>query len=171
MRIHIFGGPGSGKTTLASSLSKKLNIRCYDLDYFRFKDSDLNYTLFEDDIVRDKKLGNVLSKKAWITEGSYSEFAWPCFVKADLIIFLKKSFMKTSFRILKRFFYHKLGIKKRHKPELWRNLLRLLRWNYEFTYNRLPKMKNKLKKLDNKVIYIKSKKDFNFLFSKLNIKN
>ena len=171
MRIHIFGGPGSGKTTLASNLSKKLFVSAYDLDYFRFKDHDTDYSLFEDDDARDKKLKKVLSKKSWITEGSYTEFAWPCFVKADLIIILKTSFMKTSYRILKRFFYHKLGVKKRPKPELWRNLRGLLHWNYEFTYKRLPKIKTKLKNLEHKIIYVESKKDINSLFLKLNLKS
>jgi adenylate kinase family enzyme len=31
-RIHIIGGPGSGKTTLARQLSTRLHILCYELD-------------------------------------------------------------------------------------------------------------------------------------------
>lgn len=32
MKIHIIGGPGSGKTYLAEKLSKELGIQHYDLD-------------------------------------------------------------------------------------------------------------------------------------------
>ena len=35
-RIFIVGSPGSGKTTLASILSKKLQIPHFDLDEIRF---------------------------------------------------------------------------------------------------------------------------------------
>jgi adenylate kinase family enzyme len=31
-RIHIIGGPGSGKTTLAGYLAQAIGASCYDLD-------------------------------------------------------------------------------------------------------------------------------------------
>ena len=36
MRIMIFGRPGSGKTTFAYELSKKLNLPLYHLDKYFF---------------------------------------------------------------------------------------------------------------------------------------
>jgi len=36
-RIHIIGGPGSGKTTLATQLAAKLNAPTYDLDVVAFE--------------------------------------------------------------------------------------------------------------------------------------
>lgn len=166
-KIHIFGGPGSGKTTFASFLSKELKVPHYDLDLFRYKKEDKDYTLFEEDDVIDEKLKKVFSKSKWITEGCYDTFAWPCFEKAEVIIFLEPNFVVTNYRILKRFFLHRLGIQKRSKPELWRNLPGLLRWNYIFTYKKLPAMKERINPLNHKVIYLKRKYDLNVLIKKL----
>ena len=167
MKIHIFGGPGSGKTTLATNLSRELNIPHYDLDYFRYKEEDIDYTQYEEEDVCEKKLKKVISKKSWITEGSYSDFAWPCFEKSDIIIILEPNFTVTNYRIMKRFLLHKLGIKRRHKPELWRNLPGLLRWNHVVTYKKLPAMKERIKPLNHKVIYLKRKFDFEELIKKI----
>ncbi len=38
MKIYIIGAPGAGKTTLAKSLSQKLNIKYYELDLLIFDD-------------------------------------------------------------------------------------------------------------------------------------
>ncbi len=167
VKIHIFGGPGSGKTTLASKLFVELKIPHYDLDFFRYKEEDTNYTLCEDEEVRDKKLKKVISKKSWITEGSYSDFAWPCFEKADIIIVLEPNLFVSNYRILKRFLHHKLGIKKRPKPERWRNLPGLLKWSHVVTYKKLPLMKERLKPISHKVIYLKKNFDFDELIIRI----
>ena len=31
-KVHITGGPGSGKTTLSSQIAASLNVACYELD-------------------------------------------------------------------------------------------------------------------------------------------
>ncbi len=156
VKIHIFGGPGSGKTTLADSLSKKLNMPHFDLDNFRYKNEDIDYTLFEDEIKRDELLKKALSKKNWVSEGAYTNFALPCFEKSDVIIILEPIKLITDYRIIKRLLLHKLGIQKRHKLELWRNLPQLLEWNREFTFNKLPLLKEKIKHLENKIIHMRS---------------
>lgn len=166
-KIHIFGGSGAGKTTLAADLSQKLKIYHYDLDCFRYKEEDIDYTLCEDEDVRDKKLKKAISRKKWITEGSYSDFAWPCFEKAEIIIILEPGFFVTSYRIFKRFLKHKLRIKKRAKHELWRNLPGLLRWNYTVTYKKIPAMKERIKPLNHKVIYVKKYKDVEEIIEKI----
>ena len=43
MKIHIIGGPGSGKTFLAEKLSKELGIRHYDLDELQWDNKSDSY--------------------------------------------------------------------------------------------------------------------------------
>lgn len=43
-RIYIIGSVASGKTTLARTLSKKLNIKAYELDNVVYNDkSEINF--------------------------------------------------------------------------------------------------------------------------------
>lgn len=170
MRIHIFGGPGAGKTTLARSLSEKLGVSYYELDNLRFKEEDFDYTLFENDVVRDLKLKKILGRKNWITEGSYTEFAWSCFEKADVIIFFEPIFFKSTWRIFKRFLLYKLGVERRRKRETWRSIPRLIIWNYEFTYRRLPLLKEKLGVLNRKIICVGGVVNVFVLLEKINAK-
>jgi adenylate kinase family enzyme len=55
-RIHILGGPGSGKTTLAQGLSSRLHIPHYDLDKLYWQIENAMATA---------------EQPAWITEGIY----------------------------------------------------------------------------------------------------
>ncbi|MCC7574586.1 hypothetical protein KO361_03255 [Candidatus Woesearchaeota archaeon] len=157
-KIHIVGGPGSGKTTLSLTLSKEFGLPVFDLDNFYWKSDDYSFKEKEDLIVRDNNLKKVLSKKKWITEGVYFNWAWHCFEKAEVIIFLEPGFLVSSFRIIKRFFMCKLGFEKRKKKELWINLFRLLVWNKIYTFKHIPLLKEKIKSLNKKVIYVKTSK-------------
>jgi adenylate kinase family enzyme len=61
-RIHIIGSVGSGKTTLAKTISKKYNIKYYELDnvvWERHKSGDIRRT----DEDRDKSLDLIVSTK------------------------------------------------------------------------------------------------------------
>jgi len=87
LKIHIIGGPGSGKTTLAQELSARLHIPHYDLD-------KLNWEL--DDVLATAE------QPAWITEGIYLIWTDPLLYHADYIVLLEVSWPVAAWRIITR---------------------------------------------------------------------
>ncbi len=68
-RIHIFGGAGSGKTTLAREIAEKLGLPHHELD-------DIYYTHVarrerRDKSERDRLLQATASNEAWVMEGIF----------------------------------------------------------------------------------------------------
>ena len=98
-RILILGSPGSGKTTLAITLSKILNYPIIHLDYyFRVasrKNMDVNY-------VREKML-ELVKPETWIIEGNYLKSLDIRLKRADYIIFLDLPTKKCLKQAYQRF--------------------------------------------------------------------
>lgn len=107
-KIYIVGGVGSGKTTLANKLSKKIKTKVYEMDNIAFKDRE-SYER-EPPKTRDNKLKHILRKKTWILEGAYAgSWTKPIFKKADLIIILNINPKTAQRRIITRFLKRKLN--------------------------------------------------------------
>lgn len=85
MKIHIIGGPGSGKTFLAEKLSKELGVKHYDLDDIQWDNQSDSYGVKRAPNERDGLLADVLSNKDWIVEGVYYAWCQQCFADADKI--------------------------------------------------------------------------------------
>ncbi|MCP5097273.1 MAG: hypothetical protein GY943_17135 [Chloroflexi bacterium] len=96
-KIHIIGGAGTGKTTLASKLSAKLGYPCYYLDHIGWNETGK--------VPLDKRMSDVnqiIAKPQWITEGVFLWWTDPLLENADVIIWLDLPFSITVWRILKR---------------------------------------------------------------------
>ncbi|MBR6800974.1 MAG: AAA family ATPase [Eubacteriaceae bacterium] len=83
-RILIIGSPGSGKSTFARALGKKLNIPVYHLDNLYWNADKTNV---ERDVF-DRSLTEVLEKESWIIDGNYSRTMEMRLEKADTVFFL-----------------------------------------------------------------------------------
>lgn len=86
-KIHIIGGPGSGKTTLAQELAAKLHISYYDLDKIKME---------------GKRAIELALEAAWITEGIYLIVTEPFLYGADYIVLLEVSWPVAAWRIISR---------------------------------------------------------------------
>src|SRR5215831_518656 len=92
-RIHIIGGPGSGKSYAALQLSRLLGIPAYDLD-----------ELFWDRAAeRNARLAAIAQEEIWIIEGVYYGWLGPSFERADRIFVLRPHVLLRDWRIVNRF--------------------------------------------------------------------
>ena len=105
MKIYIIGGPGSGKTHLASKIGSYFNIEHIELDKILWKDNFKSRISSFD--LKTNVENIVQSKKNWIIEGTYYKNLENIFLNADIIVVLKTNLFIRGLRIISRFFYDK----------------------------------------------------------------
>ncbi|MCP3026457.1 DNA topology modulation protein FlaR [Halobacillus sp. A5] len=155
-KIHIIGSVASGKTTLARTLSSKLEIPYYELDnvaWKRDKSGDTRRTEQE----RENDLHTIVNLKSWVIEGVHYE-AWTneCFQKADIIIFLDTPYTVRTLRIITRFVKQKAGVEKaNYKPTL-SIFFKMFKWNAHFEKKSKPLIMEKLRSHEDKLYVITS---------------
>ncbi len=98
-RLHITGGPGSGKTTLSRHLSTRLRCERFDLDGILI---DLREESPQPLEIVGKELAYILAKERWVTEGVYMGWTKPLLERADIILWADVPWRVASWRILKR---------------------------------------------------------------------
>lgn len=136
MKIHIIGGPGSGKTWLAEYLSAEFSVSAYDLDELFWDLTANRYGIRNMSEKRDAELRAIISRESWIVEGVYYAWLMQSFHDADLIVVLKTSALLRDVRIIRRFIKRKVGV-ARTKKESLRDLWQLIIWNHGYDKNNL----------------------------------
>lgn len=96
-KIHIIGGAGSGKTTLAVWLADALGCPHYDLDRVGWS-VDGKVPLDQ----RLEKIARILENPCWITEGMFLWWIDPLLEAAYEIVWLDLPFPLTAWRMVKR---------------------------------------------------------------------
>jgi adenylate kinase family enzyme len=84
-RIHIIGGPGSGKSTLSRILSKRLSLPVFELDSLAFEGPEFTRRPAE---VTTRGVEEIVTKSRWITEGIFVGWTEPLLERADVILWL-----------------------------------------------------------------------------------
>ena len=136
MKIHIIGGPASGKTWLAQIISNQFDIPTFDLDEIFWDRNADRYGIRTLPKKRDGELKNILIRNSWIIEGVYYSWLMNSFQAADLIMVLKTPTILRDVRIIRRFVKRKLGIIKTKKESI-ADLWRLIKWNHGYDNNNL----------------------------------
>jgi len=157
-KIHIIGGPGSGKTYCANKLSKKLNIKNYDLDNIFWDKSVNKYGIKNSKDKRQAELNKILNKKQYILEGVYYFWLKDSFKQADLIVILNTSVCLRDYRIIKRFIKRKLGIIKSKKETLI-DLVNLIRWNHKYDKRNLKHALQLIRESNDNIFFAKNYQD------------
>lgn len=157
-RIHIIGGPGSGKSYIAPKLAKQFRIPACDLDDLFWDGAASRYGIPADPIDRDRKLKCVVSRDGWIIEGVYFQWLAPSFDVADLIVVLTPSIWVRHWRVVRRFCSRKLG-RSPSKRESLKDLWDLLRWSHAYDQDYLARARRFVAERGRRAVDCKSFED------------
>jgi adenylate kinase family enzyme len=152
LKIHITGGPGSGKTWIAHKLSGTYNIPAFDLDHIFWEKNARHYGIKAPPEKRDSELKKILSNRSWIIEGVYYSWLRDSFHLADLIIILKTSIWLRDVRIIRRFVKRKLGMITTKRESL-SDLQKLIKWNHGYDNNNLKPALDFVSEYQDKIIF------------------
>ena len=131
MKIYIVGSVGSGKTTLARKLSKKLQIPHFETDNFvwtRHPAGDIRNEIE----VRDQLLLEAITTDNWIIEGVHIDWTDMGLQEADQIIFLDFPTTKRGRRIIKRYIRQLLHLEKTNYKPTFSIFRQMFKWNKYF---------------------------------------
>ena len=167
LKIHIIGGPGSGKTWIARQLSGVYNIPAFDLDDIFWEKNAPHYGIKSPPEKRDSELKEILSKRSWIIEGVYYSWLTDSFHLADLIIILKTSIWLRDVRIVRRFAKRKLGMITTKRESL-RDLQKLIKWNHGYDSNNLKPALDLVSEYQDKIIFPQNESQ---IISEINLRN
>jgi adenylate kinase family enzyme len=95
LKIHILGGPGSGKTTLAQTISSRFHVPHHELDKIGWKNGDRAVAYIEDAFAIAKQPG-------WVAENIGLIWTDPLLYQADYIVLLEVSWPVAAWRIIRR---------------------------------------------------------------------
>jgi adenylate kinase family enzyme len=150
-RMHIIGGPGSGKSYAARHLSHRFGMPAYDLDDLFWDRAAQSYGVRASEVDRDARLMAITQQDAWVIEGVYYRWLKPSFERADIIFVLYPNVYLRDWRILKRFVTRKLGIISTKRESLL-DLYRLIQWNHKYDVDNLKRAIDFIREFEKKII-------------------
>lgn len=150
MKIYIVGSVGSGKTTLARKVARKLQVSHFETDNFVWK-RHAPEDIRNDVEARNQLLQDAVALDDWVIEGVHIDWTDPGLRAADQIIFLDIPVRRRSWRIIARYIRQLLKVEKaNYKPTLT-IFLRMFKWNKYFEEQMKPAFQMKFSKFNHKV--------------------
>lgn len=95
--VHIVGGPGSVKTTLAHEIADRLSTPCVDLDEVAYEGGSGSRRPRQR---RLEAVAAIAEHPRWVTEGIYLGWTHELFESADLIVWLDPPRAVACYRIV-----------------------------------------------------------------------
>ncbi len=124
-RIHVTGGPGSGKTRLAKRLAGERSIPMHDLDGLLLAIGE-----HVEGINADGAISKLAEMPQWASEGVYVTWSQPLLEAAAVIVWLDPPWRVASYRIVAR--HVRLELARQNRFPGWRRLYRFWRWSAHF---------------------------------------
>ncbi|HYV21153.1 MAG TPA: hypothetical protein VEN31_00710 [Candidatus Bathyarchaeia archaeon] len=137
MRIYIVGGPGSGKTSMGLSLSRRLGLPLLQLDEMWVRlfgtDADGGVAAATREF-RKSLVADYVSRRAWVIEGAEPPFLDAFADVSDLIVWCDVPFIVAASRMIRRHVIADLRRNNRYPgyPRLY-GFLRSVRGRYVAT--------------------------------------
>ena len=153
-KIYIIGPVGSGKTTFATALSKKYNIKYYELDKVSWDDEHGNIKRTDEEAI--KLFNEIINKESWIIEDVGREKFKHGRDAADVIYYIKLSRLKSYLRVSKRWIKQRLGKERYNYPPIFRQWLYYISTVNSYYKGQKKKLKD-LEKYKDKVVYVTNK--------------
>ncbi len=126
-RIHIIGGAGSGKTTLARQIAEHLTVQAYDLDAIAYENGAGPKRSLD---VRRTAVHRIVTQPAWVSEGGFLWWTDELLQAADVIVWLDLPWHIAAKRVLMRHMRASLAGTNKHRG--LRKLLRFLLWTRRY---------------------------------------
>ena len=148
MKILIIGAVGAGKTTLGKQLSKKYNIKHYEIDSIVHDDNKGGRKRSEEE--QNRIIDQIDEGKDWIIEGTLRKNLYYLLEIAEKIIYIEVGKRTRNIRILIRYMKQKLGIENANYKPTIKMLKNMYKWSKEHENNKyeleecLNKYKEKL---------------------------
>jgi cytidylate kinase len=142
-RIHIAGGPGSGKTWLASRLSERLGVPHFDQDGVALDLlAKLGIPVTVPAPPPEVEAGLVdaalqfATGDAWVSEASSVTWTGPLFERADVVVWLDTPAHIALRRVFMR--HVRAELRRDNRFPGWRRMYRFWRWSHRFYTDRNP---------------------------------
>ncbi|HJY82700.1 MAG TPA: hypothetical protein VKK81_16645 [Candidatus Binatia bacterium] len=158
-KIHIIGGPGSGKTSAGVALSQRFSLPHLDLDEIFWEREATTFGTKVDPQVRDAALAEFIAQRAWIVEGAYvGQWLLPSFTAADSIIALRPAVVVRDWRYSTRWLKRKLRLSppKQNKKETLIGLWELCKYNHRYDRTNVPEARALLADLGRPLIEVRN---------------
>ena len=157
-RIHLIGGPGSGKSYAAGRLSSQFDVPAYDLDDLFWDNTTSGYDVRREPAARDQQLASLVERDGWIIEGVFYGWVAPSFAAADIVIVLTPSIVVRHWRVIKRFVLRRAG-RAPSKNESLASLWRLLRWSQTYDVQHLAQARRAITALNRRWVECQTLED------------
>ena len=99
-RVAVVGAVGSGKTTLAKEIGRRIDVPCIELDGLRYQQ---DWALEADETFREKVVAHV-GTEAWVIDGNYSAVQDLIWLRAQILVWIDFQLPVVLWRLLRRTF-------------------------------------------------------------------
>ncbi|MGH2489080.1 MAG: AAA family ATPase [Candidatus Limnocylindria bacterium] len=97
-RVNVVGTSGSGKTTFAAELARRLGVPHVELDALSW---EANWVSAPPDVLR-QRVARAVAADAWVVDGNYSATRDLVWARADTVVWLDHSFALVMWRLIAR---------------------------------------------------------------------